>query len=434
MKFLLRCITCGLLLLSTPWAWSESELPAVSRELDHIVAVVNSDVITQSELKFKADIIRQRLIENNTPLPRRRILERQVLDRMILEQLQSQLAREQGIRIDDEALNDNLRRLARRNNVTLSQFREVLDKDGFDYEQFREDVRKEVTLSQLRQQMVENRIDVSELEVEHELQNNKMDKELKEYRTGHILIAVPEAASSDQIQKMQNKALSMVERLRDGAEFRNMAVAESDGQNALEGGDLGWRTSTQLPTLFADQVITMQPGDISNPIRSPSGFHIIRLVEIRGERRHVTHQLKVRHILLRPDELTSEEEVQSRLSQLWQRIDGGEDFATLARSHSQDSVSAANGGDLGWVSRGDMVPQFEEVVFDLRAGELSRPFKTRFGWHLAQIMDMREYDSTETFKRSRARELIRKRKVEEEMQLWLRRLRDEAYVEYRVPK
>ncbi|MEE8342768.1 MAG: peptidylprolyl isomerase [Gammaproteobacteria bacterium] len=422
------------MLLSAPWAWSESEPPVVSKELDHIVAVVNSNVIIRSELNTKANIIRRRLIDSDTPLPPRQVLERQVLDRMILEQLQTQLAREQGIRVDDEALNDNLRRLARRNNVTLSQFREVLDKDGFDYEQFREDVRSEIILSQLRRQMVENRIDVSELEVEHELQNSKLDKDLKEYRLGHILVAVPEAASSDQIQEQQHKALSMVERLRGGAEFRNMAVAESDGQNALEGGDLGWRTGVQLPTLFADQIIAMQPGDITDPIRSPSGFHIIRLVDVRGERRHVTHQLKVRHILLRPDELTSQAEVRSRLSQLWQRIEGSEDFATLARSHSQDSVSAANGGDLGWISRGDMVPQFEEVVFDLRVGELSKPFETRFGWHIAQVMDMREYDSTETFKRSRARELIRKRKVEEEMQLWLRRLRDEAYVEYRIPE
>ncbi len=434
MKFFLRCIAYGLLLLSAPWAWSESEPPVVSKELDHIVAVVNSNVIIRSELNTKANIIRRRLIDSDTPLPPRQVLERQVLDRMILEQLQTQLAREQGIRVDDEALNDNLRRLARRNNVTLSQFREVLDKDGFDYEQFREDVRSEIILSQLRRQMVENRIDVSELEVEHELQNSKLDKDLKEYWLGHILVAVPEAASSDQIQEQQHKALSMVERLRGGAEFRNMAVAESDGQNALEGGDLGWRTGVQLPTLFADQIIAMQPGDITDPIRSPSGFHIIKLVDARDERRHVTHQLKVRHILLRPDELTSQAEVRSRLSQLWQRIEGGEDFATLARSHSQDSVSAANGGDLGWVSRGDMVPQFEEVVFDLRVGELSKPFETRFGWHIAQVMDMREYDSTETFKRSRARELIRKRKVEEEMQLWLRRLRDEAYVEYRIPE
>ncbi|MEE8428070.1 MAG: peptidylprolyl isomerase [Gammaproteobacteria bacterium] len=432
MKFFLRCIVCGLFLLSAPWAWSESEPPVASQELDHIVAVVNSDVIMQSELNTKTNIIRRRLLESDTPPPPRQVLERQVLDRMILEQLQTQLARQQGIRVDDEALNDNLRRLARRNNMTLSQFRGVLAQDGFDYEQFREDVRSEIILSQLRRQMVENRIDVSALEVEHELQNREFDKELKEYRLEHILIAVPEAAASDQIQAQQQKALSIVERLRGGAGFRHIAVAESDGQNALEGGDLGWRTGVQLPTLFADKIIAMQPGDISDPMRSPSGFHIVRLVDVRGERRHVTHQLKVRHILLRPDELTSQAEVRSRLSQLWQRIEGGEDFAMLARAHSQDSVSAANGGDLGWVSPGDMVPQFEEAVFELPAGELSKPFETRFGWHIAQVLDKRDYDSTETFKRSQARESIRKRKVEEEMQLWLRRLRDEAYVEYRI--
>ena len=432
MTFFLRCITCGLLLLSVSWAWSASAPPVTLKELDHVVAVVNSDVILQSELDAKIKLVRQRLMESNTALPPQHILELQVLDRMVLETLQTQLAKEQGIRIDDETLNDNLHRLADRNNMTLSQFRDVLEKDGFDYDRFREDVRSELVLNQLRRQMVENRVEVSELEVEHELQNSENSKDLKEYRLEHILIAVPETASSDQLQEQQRKAKSIVERVRNGAEFRKIAVAESDAQNALEGGDLGWRNGAQLPTLFTEQIITMQPGEVTEPIRSPSGFHIIKLIDVRGEERHVITQFQVRHILLRADELIPLSEVRQRLSQLKRRIEGGEDFAALARSHSQDSVSAANGGELGWISPGDMVPQFEEIVFPLPVGKISEPFETRFGWHIAQVQDQRQYDSTETYKRSRAREFIRNRKVEEEMQLWLRRLRDEAYVEYRI--
>jgi peptidyl-prolyl cis-trans isomerase SurA len=433
-KSFLRCVACGLLLLSAPWVSSEPQSPVQSKELDSIVAVVNSNVIMQSELDAKLAIIRQRLDESGTQLPPRQILQRQVLDRLILEQLQTQIAREQGIQVDDQILNDNLRRLARRNNMTLAQFREILESDGFDYEEFREDVRTEIMLSQLRRQMVDNRVDVTDLEVEHELQNASLRKDVNEYHLGHILVAVPEAASPDVIQEKQTKAQSLVTRIREGAPFRKTAVAESDGQNALEGGDLGWRKGAQLPTLFADKILAMQPGELTDPVRSTSGFHIVKLIDIRGEKRHVISQLKVRHILLKPDELTSEVEVRLRLEQLRQRILGGEDFAVLARSHSQDSVSAANGGDLGWVSPGDMVPQFEEVIFQMPLQDVSEPFPTRFGWHIAQVLDKRQHDSTETFKRSRAREFIRKRKADEEMQLWLRRLRDEAYVEYRIPE
>lgn len=435
MNPILRCIVCGLLAFSAPWAWSETNPAVPVKALDHIVAVVNNDVILKSELDARVNLIHQRLFENETALPPRHLLEDQVLERLILERLQLQLARAQGLQVNDETLNENLRRLAQRNNMTLSQFREVLEKDGFDYEQFREDVRNEIILSQLRRQMVENRVEVSELEVGHELQNSSYTRDLKEYHLEHILIALPEAASAEEIRQKQQQAQSLLERLRNGTDFRKTAVAESDGRDALEGGDLGWRKGAELPTLFADEIKKMQPGGITGPIRSPSGFHIIKLLEVRGEDdRHVINQVKVRHILLQPDELTPAEEVRLRLDQLQQRIEAGEDFAVLARSHSQDSVSAANGGELGWVSPGDMAPQFEEVVFELPIGTVSKPFETRFGWHIVQVLDKREYDSTDAFKRSQAREFIRKRKVEEEMQRWLTRLRDEAYVEYRTPE
>jgi peptidyl-prolyl cis-trans isomerase SurA len=289
----------------------------------------------------------------------------------------------------------------------MSEFREVLEQDGYDYISFREQFRNQITINRIRQQMVDNRIEVSEQEVDNLLATtSSVSNQNREYHLAHILVSIPEAASPEQVQAAKARAQDILTRLRGGADFGQMAAAESDGQQALEGGDLGWRKSSQLPSFFTDIVVELKPGDISDPIRSPSGFHIIKVLDTRGgDQRHLIKQTRARHILLRPDALVTEQQVQTRIAQLRERIAQGEDFAVLARAHSQDPGSGSKGGDLGWVTPGEMVPEV----------------KSRFGWHLIQVQERREQDDTDEHRRNSARESIRQRKTEEELQIWLRR-------------
>jgi len=326
-----------------------------------------------------------------------------------------------------------MQEIAKENGVSLTDFRTVLEREGFNYADFRENIRHQLAIAQLRQQMVGNRISISDQEVDNLLASLKASQLGNiQYHLAHILIATPEAASEEQIQKARQRADKIVAKLRAGADFTQTAIAESDAPTALEGGDLGWRSAGQLPSLFVDPIKEMHPGDIHDPIRSPSGFHIIKLIAQRGDERHIVKQTHVRHILLKTDAVHTNEAVKARMDQLEIRLRGGEDFATLAKSNSQDTLSAAKGGDLGWVNPGDLVPKFEEVMNSTPTGQISQPFKTEFGWHILQVLGRREHDSTEEFNRSRARQLLRRRKGDEELFLWLRRLRDEAYVEYRL--
>jgi len=434
MKSLTQLIGVALALLPlTGITQTENSTPAGPELLNRIVAVVNDDIITSSELDREMVSISAELQKKDTQLPPRAILEKQVLERLIVKQLQLQLAETSGIRIDDTALNSKLQELASANGVTLTQFREVLERDGYDYAGFREDLRQELAINQLRRQMVGSRLNVSDQEVDNLLANLEASGQGDaQYHLAHILIAVPEAASSEQIQAAEQRAGRVLASLAAGADFSRTAIAESDGQTALDGGDIGWRSLGQMPTLFVEPLKSLQPGAVSELIRSPSGFHIIKLVEQRGGERYVVRQTRVRHILLKPDALHSDEDTSIRLQQLEQRIRGGEDFAALAKANSQDTLSAAKGGDLGWVNPGDLVPVFEETMDKLQPGELSQAFKSQFGWHILEVMERRDYDSTEEYKRSRARQLIRSRKSDEQLLLWLRRLRDEAYVEHRL--
>ncbi len=414
-------------------AQTENSDLSETRLINRIVAVVNDDIITHSELDNEMVSISAELQKKDTQLPPRAILEKQVLERLIVERLQLQLAENSGIRIDDTALNSKLQELAKANGVTLTQFRSVLERDGYDYARFREDLRKELVINQLRRQMVGSRLKVSDQEVENLLANlEASDQGDVQYHLAHILIAVPEAASPEQIQAAQQHAGQVLASLAGGADFSRTAIAESNGQTALDGGDIGWRSLGQMPTLFVEPLKSLQPGEISKLIRSPSGFHIIKLIEQRGGERYVVKQTRVRHILLKPDALHSDEETRVRLQQLEQRIRGGEDFAALAKSNSQDTLSAAKGGDLSWVNPGELVPEFEEAMNKLQPGQLSQPFKSQFGWHILEVLERREHDSTAEYKRSKAIKLIRSRKSDEQLLLWLRRLRDEAYVEYRL--
>lgn len=401
--------------------------------LNRIVAVVNDGVVLQSQLDRRTDQIRQQLLERDTRLPPTDVLRKQVLERLILEEIQLQLAASMNIRIEDELLNANLRQMAEANNLDLAGFRQALEAEGYSFAEFRDEVRKQLIIARLHAQQVENRIQVSEQEIENLLTSQEHGADDREYLLSHILVALPEGASPQQIQEAQARTESLLERLRAGEEFSQMAVAESDGQQALEGGSLGWRKASQLPSLFADVARNLERGEISEPIRSASGFHIVRMDDLRGgDERHVITQTHARHILLRPDELQSAAQVENRLVQLRRRIEGGDDFETLARAHSQDAVSAARGGDLGWSNPGDLVPEFEKEMSRLQPGEVSPPFESRFGWHIVQVLERRERDSTEEFRRAEAREQVRQRKIQEESATWMRRMRDESYVEYRL--
>ncbi len=431
-KTLLK-IAFAILLLAAPLTSSANAPAEGVVELESIVAIVNNDVITSGELKRKTREVEERLRLNKTTPPPTETLRQQVLESLITQRLQLQLAKRMGIHVDDEVLNRAMRNIAARNNLTLEQFREVLERDGFDYLQFRESLRNDIIINRLRQRQVDNRITVSEEEIENFLANLKAQGATDQvYHFRHILIAVPEAAKPEQIQAARKKAEAVLERLRAGADFAQMAVSVSDDALALEGGDLGWRRAGQLPTLFADMAVKMQPGEVSDLIRSPSGFHIVKLEEKRDEQSQLITQTRARHILMRPTELLSKEEVENRLRQLKQRIEAGDDFAELARSHSEDPASAAAGGDLGWIDPGTMVPEFEQQMSKLKPGEISEPFQSRFGWHIVQVLERRTHDDQGKTQRSKVRELIRQRKIEQETQNWLRQLRDEAYVENRL--
>lgn len=401
--------------------------------LDRIVAVVENDIIMQSELKTKLRTVVGQMQQQGIQLPSSSVLETQVLERMILIIIQLQRAEETGIRVDDETLNRTISNIAAENKVSLSQFRDILEKDGFNYEQFRENIRNEIIISRLRQRQVDNRISISSKEIDNALSNMEFQgKTETEYQLSHILISLPEAPTPDEEEQARLVATKVLEDLKAGQDFAMMASTYSDGQRALEGGDLGWRKKNEIPTLFSTQIASMEKGDISDLIKSSSGFHIVKLADVRSSEKHIITQTNARHILIKLDELTTADDARGRLDQLKTRIEGGDHFEVLARSHSDDTVSAADGGNLGWSSPGRMVPKFEEVMDQLKIGEISQPFDTQFGWHLLQVLDRREHDDTENVRRTKASETIRRRKSEEAHQNWLRHLRDEAYVEYRL--
>ncbi|MDZ7662017.1 peptidylprolyl isomerase [Thiohalophilus sp.] len=407
---------------------------ATIEELDHVVAIVNDDVITRVELDERLQRIKNQAAQQQQRLPEKEVLERQVLENLVIEKLQLQLAQKVGIRVDDETVNQVINNIASENDLSLPQFQQVLRRDGMSFAAFRENIRNDIIINQLRKRRVEDSVNITEQEVDNYLTNLESRQGLNdEFRLGHILIGVPEGATPDQIEQAANKASQVYNRLRLGADFHQTAVAESSGQNALQGGDLGWRKGGQLPTALAEVIVEMQPGDISEPQRSSSGFHIIKLIDRRSpEQRRIVEQTLARHILIRPNQLISNAEARQRLARLRERILKGESFADLARAHSDDTGSAADGGSLGWVTPGSMVPRFEEQMNRLQPGQISQPFQSRFGWHLVEVISRRKHDDTEQYQRMQARQAIHKRKSDEAIEQWLRQLRAEAYVDYRL--
>lgn len=405
--------------------------PAV-QAIDRVIAVVDDDVITQNELDKRMQTIRQQLARSKTPAPPEQVLRRQLLERMILDRIQLTLAQRIGIRVDDENLNQIIANIAAQNRMSLDEFRAALQRDGIAFADFREEIRNEVIVTRLRAAQVDNRVTVTPQEVKNWLESRAAKDQNTEYHLAQILISLPEAASPEQVQAARGRAEEVLTKLRSGADFREVAAAYSGDQQALEGGDLGWRRTAQLPTFLADHVIDMKPGELSDIIRSTSGFHVIKLIEKRGEERHVVRQVHARHILIRTDAITSDAVAKARLERLRQRILAGEDFAALARANSDDKGSGSQGGDLGWANPGTFVPEFEATLSQLAVGATSDVFRSQFGWHIVQLLGYRNHDDTEDVRSAQAQEALRRRKIEEEQQNWLRRLRDEAYVEYRL--
>lgn len=401
--------------------------------VDYIVAVVNDDVITHTALQRKVQETLESLKKRQVvSLPPQHELEKRVLDDMILRTLQLQLARQMGITIDDTSLNETLRNVAAQEQKSLQDFRAMVEQDGYDFKEFREELRDEMLVRRLRQRQVVNRINVTEREIDAFLANQAQQGEKsEEYHLLHILIALPEAASPEMIAAKQQEAEKVLAKLKAGARFEDTALTVSDSQQAFEGGDLGWRKLGEIPALFVEAVRQMAPGELKGPIRNASGFHIVKLADKRNAEKTVITQTKVRHILRKTSELVSDFEAENYLTTLKSRIEKGDDFEQLARAHSDDKGSAAEGGSLGWINPGDLVPEFEEVMGSLKEGQISKPFKSRYGWHVIQVLERRQHDNTETAQRNKASQQIRQRKTEEELQEWLRQLRDEAYVEYR---
>lgn len=398
--------------------------------LDRIVAVVEEDVILERELNNEVAAITSKLSSNNVAMPPEFVLRKQVLERMVVDKLQRQLAAKSGVQVSDEMLSASVSDIASRNGMSVEAFRSELARQGMDYKSFEDNLRNEIIINQLRGREIGSRVKVTDAEVLHYMETqSKAGLSNSQYHLGHILIAVSEAASASAIQKAKDKADQVIADLRGGKDFKQVAVSVSDDDNALKGGDLGWRGIGQIPSLFTEIVTTMNQGDVSEAIRSPSGFHIIKMLETEGGGQHIVTKTKVRHILIKTNELVDDAEAQKRLLALRERVNDGDDFANLARAHSDDKGSAINGGSLDWVGPGALVPPFEEAMNKLAINEISQPVQTQFGWHMIQVLGRENQDNSEQFKKDKIREEIRKRKIEEETELWLRRLRDEAYVE-----
>ena len=407
-------------------------LPApAAQTLERIVAVVNDEVVLASELERELEGVRRQLAERDTRPPPEEDLRRQVLERLIMRRLQLDLAQRSGVRVDEATLDEAVRRIAERNNLGLSEFRDALAAEGIGFATFRDQIRQEITLTRLRQREMQRRINITPQEIDQFLEQQG-DEAGQRYRLRHILVALPEAASPEQLQQAGQRAEALMQALKDGARFAALAARYSDSQTALEGGDIGWRAAGELPRSVAEVLPRLQPGQVTPPVRTSSGVHLFQLVERRDESRRMVTQTRARHILIETNEVVTNRDAAARLRSLRERVLNGDDFAELARAHSDDKGSASAGGDLGWRSPGSFVPVFEQAMQDLAPGQISRPFESPFGWHIVQVLERRRHDSTEEFQRTQAAQQIRERKQREETELWLRQLREEAYVDIRL--
>lgn len=402
--------------------------------LERIVAVVNDSVITQSQLDERITEIRQQLASEKQVAPPEDILRQQVLESMILNDIQLQLATRAGINVDDASLNDALTGIATRNHVTLAQFADKIRAEGIDWPSFREQIREQLAINQLRQGEVARRVHISDKEIDQFLQSAQ-GKKLFSYdlHLAHILIQVPDNASKEQLDAAQAKADDIEKQLAQGADFSQLAIRYSNAEDALTGGDLGWRPASELPTLFTQACENLAPGQTSQPLRAGNGFHIVKLVGRRGnDGAKVVKQYQVRHILIQSDTLRSPEQARDLAEKLRQDVLAGQSFADLARQYSADPGSAAQGGELGWVSPGDMVPAFDKTMQDTPIGKISPVFHTQYGWHFLEVEATRDTDMSKQYQRNQAASALHARYYDEQLQLWLRKIRSEAYVDIRL--
>jgi peptidyl-prolyl cis-trans isomerase SurA len=410
------------------------ELSETGTMLDGIAAIVNEGVVLKSKLRQQVETITQRAGQQGLQLPPKDVLEAEVLEQLIIEEVQLQRAERVGIQISDQMLNQALVRIAQQNDMTFDQLPAKLAEEGIEYGPYRREMRTQLILEQLRQIDVVGRISVSPREISaciDDLADNVVNN--SEFDLAHILISVPDSATAEQYAEAEVEAMDVYQRLVDGADFGEMAVRHSDSQTGLEGGRLGWRKGDQLPTLFSDVVGPLSAGEFSEPVRAASGFHLVKVIEIRGTiQRSEIEQIEVRHILVTPNEIIDDDTAKQKLDDAREQILAGEEFASIAKLLSDDPGSANTGGEMGWVGPGTFVPEFEEVANNLEIGVMSEPFKSRFGWHLLEVQGRRTYDNTEELKEASCVEKVRNSKLNDESEIWARRIRDEAFVEKRI--
>lgn len=433
-QFLVRCSVLPAM-LAAGTVLAQQPAPGGIVTIDRIVAVVNESVVTRHELNEVLKATLKQLQKQGVQPPAPAVLEKQLLERIIVNQVQLQLAKETGLTVTDAELDQTLRRIAQENKLTMSEFYSALERDGISFNKFRNEIRDEITLVRLKEREVNNRINVTEGEVDNFLHSQDgSPSHDDEYRIAHILVQMPEHASPSQISDRRLRAEAALAQLRNGADFARIAAEFSDASDAMEGGLLDWRPGAQLTKRFADVLAPMKPGEITPVIQTPNGLHILKLVDRRNQKTGaptMVDQTHARHILVKISELTSEADARRRIIELKERLDHGSKFEELAKLHSEDS-SAASGGDLGWISPGDTVPEFEHAMSTLKPGQVSEPAQSPFGWHLIQVLERRTHDVSQERQRQSARQAIRTRKADAAFQEWLQRLRDRAYVEYRL--
>lgn len=427
-----RNLLSFLLALSTGLAIAQSAF-AAPQPLDRIIVVVNDGTILQSELEQAMDDARAQIAKRQLAAPPEDVLRAQVLERLILTRVQTQRAEQAGIRIDDRELNEVLTNIAKQNGMTLSAFADAVRGDGLDYLALREQIRDEVTTQRLRNKEVDSHVVVTEQDIDAFLNSASANSD-KEYRLSDILILVPDGASQKAREQAHTKAEELLKRIKAGEDFAQLAIANSNGQQALQGGDLDWRKASDLPAVFANTAAKLDKGGVSDVFETGSGYHIIKLTDLRGgdERKTVT-ETHARHILIQTNAIRDDDQARTQARDIYNRLKAGEDFAKLAKEFSDDPGSKNSGGDLGFQPPGVFVPEFQSRLDQLQPNEISEPFRTQFGWHVAQLLERRDRDVTDEQKRARARTAIGTRKSAEEYDIWLRRLRNEAYIEYRVP-
>lgn len=434
MQILFRSLLLSVCLISMATAQQARRTGSDPVPVDRIIAVVNNEVVTLYELRSRLESALSQLKRQGTPLPPRDVLEQQMLERLVMDKVQLQYARETGLRVDDAQLEQALQRIAAGNKMSLGQFRQALEKDGIAFAKFREEIREEMTISRVREREVENKIVISEGEIDNYLAGESAQGGGggEEYQMAHILLRSPESASPEQLQKLKIKAEQVLDRLRKGEDFAQVAAAYSDAPDGLQGGNLGWRTLERLPGIFAEVATTLKAGAVAPILRSSNGFHIVKLVAKRGGSAVPSvQQTRARHILIKVNEIVSESEARHKLTGLRERLVHGGNFAELAKLFSQDG-SAPKGGDLGWIYPGDTVPEFERAMNALKPGELSEAVQSPFGFHLIEVLERRVQDVSSDRQRAAAKQVLRDRRMDESYQDWLRMARDRAYVEYRL--